>query len=151
MTRCIVYKGGYTYLLKREHVEDIELKPDKDIVTDFIGLGLNGRLVIKPGYAWDGPSGPTFDTKTFMRGSLVHDALYQLIREGFLDLATHRPLADAVLKRMCLEDGMASFRAWYVHAFVRRFGKPATDPDRSRPLTCAPKDCTPPPDGHCDA
>ncbi len=32
------------------------------------------------------PNGPTIETKTFMRASLVHDALYQLMREEHLEL-----------------------------------------------------------------
>jgi hypothetical protein len=42
------------------------------------------------GYAWNGPSGPTLDTRNFMRGSLVHDALYQLMREGRMDNGLRR-------------------------------------------------------------
>jgi len=34
-----------------------------------------------------------------MRGSLVHDALYQLMRDGHLDRATHREAADPAASR----------------------------------------------------
>jgi len=44
----------------------------------------DGGLLIKAGYSWDGPSGSAIDTKNFMQGSLVHDALYQLLRENIL-------------------------------------------------------------------
>lgn len=75
----------------------------------------------------DGPSGPTIDTKEFMRGAFVHDALYQLIREGHL-LMRDRKQADKILRRMCIEDGMSRFRAWYVYEAVSRFAKWAAKP-----------------------
>lgn len=95
------------------------------ISTEFIELcGSTGTkgLKISNMYAWDGPSGPTIDTESFMRGSLVHDALYQLIREGYLDKKVWRPYADKLLRKICLEDGMSKFRAWYVYHSVRWFG-----------------------------
>jgi len=46
----------------------------------YLKLDGDGQFEFSKGYAWDGPSGSTVDTLNFMRGSLVHDALYQLIR-----------------------------------------------------------------------
>ncbi|MEM1158469.1 MAG: DUF1353 domain-containing protein [Verrucomicrobiota bacterium] len=87
-----------------------------------------GTLFIRKGYSWDGPSGPTIDTQTFMRGSLVHDALYQLIREKVLDLS-YRKRADDILREICIKDGMSAFRAWYVYKAVRLAGKKSAEPD----------------------
>ena len=61
---------------------------DYEFETPF-DLGLleitsEGELIIRNGYSWDGPSGPTIDTKNFMQGSLIHDALCQLMREIIL-------------------------------------------------------------------
>jgi len=88
--------------------------------NNFISLW-EGKLSLSKGYAWDGPSGPTFDTANFMTGSLVHDALYQLMKEGLLDLS-FRIHADRELRRICLEAGMSRLRAWYVYQAVRIFG-----------------------------
>lgn len=88
--------------------------------TKYIELR-NGILLIKQGYAWDGPSGPTWDTPNFMRGSLIHDALYQLMRDGHIS-RKHRKYADRILREVCLEDGMSRFRARYVYYAVRAFG-----------------------------
>lgn len=55
---------------------------------------------------------------TLMRGSLVHDALYQLMRENHLDEDRWRPTADDILRRLCREDGMSAIRAWYVYQGV---------------------------------
>jgi hypothetical protein len=115
----ILYKSGYKYQLAADYAADIEVYPPGDLDMDWVTLSTSGALRIKAGYAWDGPSGPTIDTKNFMRGSLVHDALYQLMREGYLDAAIYREPADRTLYRLCREDGMLAPRAWFVYYAVR--------------------------------
>lgn len=78
-------------------------------------------LLIKAGYAWDGPSGPTLDTPSFMRGSLVHDVLYQLMRERQIPRSFRRD-ADQILVDICKQDGMSWIRRRWVYAAVRLFG-----------------------------
>ena len=112
------------YILK------INIKPAKDIDFKFVSLSLRGVLTIKKYYAWDGPSEPTIDTKDFMRGSLVHDALYQLMRLGALDHKVYRKRADEILKEICIEDGMCRFRAWYVYQAVHIFAAGAARPQK---------------------
>lgn len=141
--KCIAYNGGYKYQLKQEYTVTIGIRPQTAIDTEYIDLDTDGRLTIAEGYAWDGPSGPTIDTLTFMRGSLVHDALYQLMREQRLDHVLHREAADRTLQQICIEDGMWSVRAWLVYHAVRLFADPAADPSARRPLTLAPKGCQP--------
>lgn len=140
-TKCIAYRSGYKYQLRLPYRDRIEIRPPAPIRTRFIRLDLDGSLEIEAGYAWDGPSGPSIDTANFMRGSLVHDALYQLMREGYLDAAVHRLQADRTLRRMCIEDGMSRLRAAWVYFFVRRFGDPHADPARRRPVKWAPRKC----------
>jgi len=135
MTR-IAYKGGYKYQLAKSYMCQVPIRIPVFIDTPFIQLDLDGTLIIKAGYAWDGPSGPTFDTKTFMRPSLVHDALYQLIRERRLGYF-YRQVADQLLYDQCREDGMTKLRAWYVYKAVRMFGGPAAV--KQHPILYAPK------------
>lgn len=126
---------GKLYRLACDYRIDIKLHPKRRIdVGAYITLTPNGILTIREGYVWDGPSGPTIDTENFMRGSLVHDALYQALRLGvFLkqfvgangQLWDHdriRLCADEWIKYICLEDGMSSFRAGYVYRVLRVFG-----------------------------
>lgn len=134
----VVYKGGYKYQLIEAYEVTVAIHPPEDIKTDYISLGNNGRLVLEKGYAWDGPSGPTIDTRNFMRGSLVHDALYQLMRMGLLSDEFHRITADKELRRICREDGMSSIRAWWVYESVRRFGGSAASTDNAKPVLVAP-------------
>jgi len=93
--------------------------------NDFVWLD-HGLLTISEGYAWDGPSGPAIDTRTWMRASLVHDALYQLMREDHLPREL-RKLVDDLMRAHLLEDGMSRFRAWYSYRAVRFFGAPAAE------------------------
>ncbi|OHD24880.1 MAG: hypothetical protein A2Y38_16240 [Spirochaetes bacterium GWB1_59_5] len=117
----IKYRDGYRYQLAEGYAVQTAIFPPRHIATDFIILATNGMLIINGGYAWDGPSGPSFDSKNFMRGSLVHDALYQLMREGKLS-ERWREMADRKLQRICIEDGMWKIRAWWVYRAVRDFG-----------------------------
>lgn len=135
----ISYQRGYKYQLYAEHefsVSGIDLNhnwesPVKEKHLHFIDVveASTGQINIKAkkGYAWDGPSGPTLDTKTFMRGSLYHDILYQLINESVIP-NTNRKRADEILREICLEDGMSRVRAWWVFRAVRRFGKYTFEP-----------------------
>ncbi len=134
----ISYKKGYKYQIVESHEVDIDVVPPQDIISDYIRLTADGRLGLRKGYAWDGPSGPTFDTLNFMRGSLVHDALYQLMREEYLDKEMYRQPADRLLRYMCRQDGMSWIRAWWVYAGLRIGGGPAADPANKKPVTRAP-------------
>lgn len=77
-----------------------------------VRMEIGGRLLINKGYAWDGASGPTVDTLDTMRGSLVHDVLYQSVRDGHLP-ENYLDTADNIFHKILLEDGMSKFRAWY--------------------------------------
>lgn len=135
MDMRISYRGGYKYQLVRIAIFSTDVKPPEPIRTDFISLDVDGLLTVLPGYAWDGPSGPTFDTANFMRGSLVHDALYQLLAEGLLAKGW-REKADRMLQQICLEDGMTHLRAWWVYQAVRFAGGPASR--KAREILSAP-------------
>jgi hypothetical protein len=102
-----------------------------DIDTDYIRLRPDGKLLIKPRYAWDGASGPTKQTPDTKRGSLFHDALYQLMREGLLDRKKYRIYADELLRKICLEDGMSKGRADNFYWAVRHFGQNSTKPEKN--------------------
>ncbi len=137
MSHTIRYRSGYKYQLVDDYSVLVGVRPDKDISTEFIDLEKDGILKIKRGYAWDGPSGPTIDTKNFMRGSAVHDALYQLMRQEKLS-KTYRAAADMELKNICRQDGMSRIRAWWIHRGVRLGGDPSASPDARKKVHTAP-------------
>ena len=113
------------------------LAPEREIVTEWIRFLPSGHMVISAGYAWNGPSGPTIDTKSAMRGSLVHDVLFQLLRLRKLAPET-RETADRIYKQLCLEDGMWRLRAWAHFKALRAFGWMSADPEAERPVLTAP-------------
>lgn len=123
------YRKGFKYQLAEEYQTQTSMFPEVEIREPFLLLETSGRLTIRAGYAWDGPSGPTIDTSSFMRGALVHDALYQILRaKGFDNSAVWRKVADKELRRICVEDGMWRIRACYVWWCVRLMAGGAASP-----------------------
>ncbi len=137
ISRTIAFTKGYKYQLRKPCWTHTRIRPSEPVVSDFMSLTKSGLLAIEPGYAWDGPSGPAIDTKNFMRGSLIHDALYQLMREGKLD-QSWRMAADQEMRRICLEDGMSRIRAFWAYRAVRRAAGPFAKPSRKRKVLIAP-------------
>lgn len=134
-TRCIHYSSGYKYQLRASYavlLPEIAHAEREPVTTDWLELDPDGTLRVRAGYAWDGASGPTIDTKSSMRASLLHDACYQLIRKGLLD-HSFRPVVDRMFRRICKEDGMWSVRAQLWYLGVRIFADPATDPASEAP------------------
>ena len=98
-TGFIKYRSDYKYQLASDYRIQIPIRPAADIDTEFIRLATDGELTVKKGYAWDGPSGPVIDTKKNLRAALVHDALYQLMRNAKLNKRTHRKSARRNFQR----------------------------------------------------
>ena len=80
-------------------------------------------IQVSAGYSWDGASGPTIDSDNSIRAGLVHDVLYQAIREGRLP-ESYRKRADKIFRRILKEDGMTWVRRWAWYLAVRAFGGP---------------------------
>jgi len=121
----IAYKEGYKFQL----VDVYSIKTSILGVAakaEYATIHLDGTLVIHKGYAWDGASGPAIDTPNFIRGSLVHDVLYQMIWEGLIPIY-YRKDADDVLIKICKEDGMSAPRRWWVKLAVNTFGARALE------------------------
>lgn len=100
-----------------------------NIETEYFSLNELGLLTIRPGYRWDGPSGPTVDTPSFMRSSAAHDCFFQIMRLGLIcDSKRQRffEVANKDLKTISIEDGMLKTRASYVKTTVELFGEKHT-------------------------
>jgi hypothetical protein len=100
------YIDNIKYQITRDYAIFIPIFPDKKISTEHISLDVDGYLFIKKTYAFDGPSGPTADRKfpwlykKMLRPSLIHDALYELMRHGLLDREVWRVVAKMVKIRV---------------------------------------------------
>ncbi len=134
----IFYKSGYKYQLHHPAVFQTMVKPEFTIQTTYLCLTIDGVLFIEAGYAWNGPSGPAYDTPNFMPASLMHDAMYQLFRMELLAVDRWRKTADKEMRRIALEDGMYPFRAWYAYHGVRLGAAKAARPESKRLVHRAP-------------
>ena len=125
----IKYRKGYKYQLTENYDVELGIAIVNDVIHPLFTITTTGRISVKCFYAWNGPSWPAIDTKNFMRGSLIHDMLYQSICEGLLP-KSFRESADKILKSICIEDGMSRIRATWVYYGVRIGGGPAIRHDR---------------------
>ena len=132
----IFYRAGYKYQLAREYRCLTGILPERAIRTQFLTLDLVGELTIRRGYAWNGAD-VIPDDKEVMRASLVHDALYQLLRDGHLE-QKWRLDADQILMAICIEDDLSPTYAQAIFAAVRMGGGPAADPANAHPVLQAP-------------
>lgn len=100
-----------------------------NIITSFFRINKIGKMSILSGYRWDGPSGPTIDTPSFMRSSACHDVWFQCLRQARIptkkrDFVFNESNKD--LQSISIEDGMYRFRAYMVRKSVSMFGKKHT-------------------------
>ena len=124
MSEKIKYREGYKYQLVDPYIYQTDIF-GLNLKNDYVTLAPDGTLYIYGGYAWDGASGPTVDTKDSMRASLVHDALYALTSEYPDSLLKWRGYVDSLLENICVEDGMSAARAWAWRKAVTLFGERA--------------------------
>jgi len=127
----IFYRRGLKYQLARDYMRRTPIHPDEDIVTKWWTLTRSGLLLLKDGYAWDGASGPTFDTKSSMAPSAEHDAFCRMMRDSSLDYARWQDKVNEFFQERCEEDGMNPLRARIWHAGVEfgDAGNPNQGPD----------------------
>lgn len=135
----ISYSDGFKYQTRSdsELFVGVAFALKEDIVSKWITLTADGWLFIKHGYAWDGSSGPTFDTRNTMRGSLVHDALYELIRKEFLPPSA-KSIADQLYYDYLITDGVWKMRAKWHYVGTRWKGKSSTLPSHKKEILYAP-------------
>jgi len=120
--------GGYI-LLEDVNVET-DVKPLKMISKVFYGLTTDGNLYARHGYWWNGASGPAIDTESTMLPSLVHDVLYQMIREKDLPLS-FKDDADEELYRLMVDaddSWWGVLRSKYFYQAVSLFGGSSCEP-----------------------
>ena len=127
---------GWKYELLEHASTPININPQVMILTPYIQIH-HSRLFVLERYAWDGPT-VIPDSPDLMRASLFHDALYQLIREGKLDMSFQK-MADKLFKKIYIEEAIRlrgdkitmldklSIRMWAntIYWAVSSFGKGA--------------------------
>ena len=131
----IKYKSGYKYQLVEAYARKIPLT-GYSIFTEYIILDVQGNLVIKKGYAWDGATGFP-DIEEVIEASLVHDAGYQLISIGCLSRETKKvwddiftEIVDEVCKRLQRSKIESKMLEGILHKGVELFGFNGLGPER---------------------
>ncbi len=126
----IYYKSGYKYQLNQTHTEMTPVI-GVEIIDDYFRLHKDGLLIVRKGYAWDGASGPTIDTRNSMRPSLVHDVFCQVMRDGRLDYVKWQDTVNLYFRDQCIAAGMFQWRAnlWHFAVEIAGAGNPAQGPD----------------------
>jgi hypothetical protein len=114
-------RRDYKYTLAKQYIFETQWDNAPEINTRFIQLNKQGQLILHAAYSWDGASGPMPDLSSIIRASLIHDALYQLMREQHLPLS-YRLAADRLLYTLCVADGMNPLLARWVYFCVCCFG-----------------------------
>lgn len=110
----------YKYeLTQNQHVKLTREFPDTALLP-WLRIA-NDAINIRDKYQWDGASGPAIDTDDWMLASLVHDALYQLLRERKLPMAC-RKNADKQMLDLLKAAGMPWWRRGYSYIGVRIAG-----------------------------
>jgi len=117
MMNKMKYSAGYKYILREPFTLPLAGHWPK-CGNNFVRITSDGQLLLREGYAWDGVSGPVADTKINMRGGLVHDALYQLLRNDILP-REYQIVADIVAKNIWIEDGMWAWQAGMYYRVLR--------------------------------
>lgn len=107
----IVYRSGFKYVLDEEYAELIPIYPNDHIDTKWVVLTIGGLLTLKAGFGYDGPSGPTIDTRSAMRAAAKHDGIYRLLRLGLLD-ERWRLTADEIYESDCIKDSKIARPKW---------------------------------------
>jgi hypothetical protein len=150
MEQICYRKGDYKYTLLHdwECSTGVTFERDVEVEGGWVRLLRDGTMYIRKDYHWDGPSGPAIDTQNFMRGSLVHDGFYQMLRDGIFGESggkqwqRYRKASDKLLRAMCKQDGMSYFRRAWVYRALRWFGGAAAEgPGETVKVRCAPAGC----------
>ena len=91
------------------------------ITLDHEYVNIKDTIIeIRKGYMWDGVSG-FIDLDSMLGGSLVHDAMYQMLRADLLE-PHHRSTADQLFKTIIKRDGTSKLLSWIAHTAVRALG-----------------------------
>jgi len=135
----MAYVEGFKYQLSDKEISFLipSLSPYAGVKTDWIEIRAGGLLVLKHGFASDGASGPTIDTPSSMRGSFVHDALFELMRKGLIPRSFFL-LANEIIREMCIKDDMWRWRANAWKEMLDRFGHKNVMASHRRQVKYAP-------------
>lgn len=123
---------GYKFKLIEDFTFSFHMtKTHKPVFLEFLHFdpfGLVGRITLKAGYHWDGPSGPTIDRMENMGPSAKHDGKFQLFRDDHLDWETEFELSNEAMRDDCKAAGMWGTWAGLYNKGLNEFGGSSAQP-----------------------
>jgi len=128
----VKYKHGFRFYLAEDFSLKIDDLPDENVLPLYKIAMSKGMLTISKGYMWD----RGFRGKEFIRGTLVHEALYQLIRLGYLPYEW-RKKSNEIYYSLLVDDGAPKLFAWLLKKCADLFGNVASN-GKSRKVLFAP-------------
>ena len=131
----VYYRDGFKYQTA-DHFAVVLPFDCPDFEMEPFVCVMNNVMYILEGYAWDGASGAV-DTKSIIRGTLVHDAFHEAMRKGLIP-QTFRAPSDLLFRQMCIEDKMMKWRAAWVYKAVRKLAAGAANPRNRKKIRRAP-------------
>ncbi|MGL5232172.1 MAG: DUF1353 domain-containing protein [Fusobacteriaceae bacterium] len=116
------YKDRGYYILSNDATINIKglFTLQEDISNKSYSI-VNGVLTINKWYKWNGANA-MIDTQAVLRGSLVHDCLYECIKTYGLSIKNRRE-ADIIFKSVNEYYGMNKIKSTMVYNAVRIFGR----------------------------
>jgi hypothetical protein len=103
------YSDGWKYKTEAQERADVPELAKLTLQTGYVDL-CDGVLTVESEYPWDGASFILFywfgTPKKWMVPSLIHDALYQLMRESKLE-SSYRKTVDGIFYRLLRERGVS--------------------------------------------
>ena len=89
----------------------------------YVTIEPNGMLYISKAFTFDGNStGIDIDNEKNLFPSLIHDALYSLLRNGFLD-ESYKEVADDIYLKLLEKNGVSKAFVNASRLVLGRFGK----------------------------
>ncbi len=134
----MLYKDGYKIRNSELIVWKTAFRPETDIITPFVKLYVDGRLAIEIGFMSDGVSFFILSKiKVLIRAGAVHDALYWLMRNGYLSPDDWK-MADREFYQVALDAGCFK---WVASLILKGLGVAAgyyARPENKRVIHHAP-------------
>lgn len=127
----IKYKHGFKFYLAEDFSLRIDDLPDANVLGMYKLQMAHQTLTICKGYMWD----KGFRDKRFIRAQLVQEAMYQLIRLGYLPYEW-RSKINTIYYGLMVEDGVPKPVAWMLKKWADVFGNVASN--KSRKVLFAP-------------
>lgn len=126
LKRQIAYVKADKFILGRDEFFSLPFKPKETIRTSYCTFYDNGDLHIKRGFLWSA-NFPAINTENTKPASLLHDCIYNLIKDGFLPREPYREHGDRLLYDVLIECNVLQYRAFAWYKAVQLGGDEALD------------------------